>query len=135
MSDTLPQALPQKSPSQTGIPRPVMPEQVEQIRVIGMSRLPHEACGLILPDGSVVEVPNTSSEPHDNFVMTAQDMVNTMQHYMETRGIDFVPRQDVIIWHTHPSGFLGPSELDMRHKVPGCRHLVVALPEGLAARY
>jgi len=38
--------------------------------------------------------------------------------------------QDVTLWHSHPSGGVGPSRIDMQQKIPMANHLVLALVEG-----
>lgn len=43
--------------------------------------------------------------------------------------------EDVIVWHTHPSGFVGPSRGDMQNRVEGLKYLVVSLPDGEAVYF
>lgn len=64
---------------------------------------PHEACGFILKDGTVVEIPNASTDPSNSFAMS--------RHHLGTR----IPNPELIeaIWHTHPSGVHMPSEGDL----------------------
>jgi len=91
----------------------------EELRKISYLRAPHEAVGLILPDGSVVELPNHSDKPESNFVASRADM---MQHL--TPEIDL---EEVALWHSHPGGGVGPSRTDMRSKTPFRHHLVVSI--------
>lgn len=37
--------------------------------------------------------------------------------------------EDVVLWHTHPGGGVGPSREDMRNRTPLRHHLVLALVE------
>ena len=63
---------------------------------------PHEACGFVLKDGSVIEIPNSAQNPHNSFAMS--------RIHLSER----VPNPDEIeaIWHTHPSGNCTPSPGD-----------------------
>lgn len=65
---------------------------------------PHEACGFILRDGDVVEIPNAAADPDRMFHMS--------RHHLLTR----VPNPELIhaIWHTHPKGTTFPSNQDMQ---------------------
>lgn len=67
--------------------------------------VPHETCGFVMKDGTVIEIPNASIDPHKSFAMSRQHLA------------DRVPNPELIeaIWHTHPSGSHLPSagDLDM----------------------
>ncbi len=49
-----------------------------------------ERCGVILADDSIIEIPNTHSEPSDNFSFSKEQF----EKYPNC----------VATWHTHPSG-------------------------------
>lgn len=111
------------------------PEIVDQILSLGMEALPAEACGIITPDLQVVELPNchpTSKE--DAFVIDAEDLVDAIAAYIERSGVDpnSLSREHFMVWHTHPSGHVGPSKGDMEHRIEGFQYLVVTLPDGPA---
>jgi proteasome lid subunit RPN8/RPN11 len=40
-----------------------------------------------------------------------------------------------IVWHTHPSGNIGPSKGDMDSKIQGFQYLVVTMPSGEATLF
>jgi proteasome lid subunit RPN8/RPN11 len=63
---------------------------------------PHEVCGFILKDGTVIEIPNSAIEPHNSFAMS--------RRHLNER----VPNPQLIeaIWHTHPGGSVYPSPGD-----------------------
>jgi proteasome lid subunit RPN8/RPN11 len=65
---------------------------------------PHELCGFIMVDGSVVEIPNAASDPHRDFSMARHHLVERVPN----------PQEVYAIWHTHPNGNPQPSLNDMR---------------------
>ncbi len=101
-----------------------------EIETLGKLRAPTEACGVLLDtawqkaDGTlswVKELPNRSLQAG----MYEIDMKD-LQQVLE--GLEDV--EDIAIWHTHPSGYIGPSQGDMRNR-PGSEvmMLVVSLTE------
>lgn len=64
---------------------------------------PNELCGFILRDGTVVEIPNSATDPVRNFSMSRKHLCAR------------VPRPEEIfaIWHSHPNGNCQPSLTDM----------------------
>jgi proteasome lid subunit RPN8/RPN11 len=69
----------------------------------------------------VKELPNRAMRP-DAYIVDAGDI------RMVLEGLEEV--EDIAIWHTHPSGNIGPSEGDISHRPhPGIWMLVVALTE------
>jgi proteasome lid subunit RPN8/RPN11 len=106
---------------------------IPRIIEIGLDELPNEACGVIVPDLErtpdtwVTQLRNRAPSPTNAFaidVATIHGLVRDKELWA-----------DVIIWHTHPGGNIGPSEGDMRTKVEGVNYLVVTLPRGEAVRY
>lgn len=75
-----------------------------------------ERCGLILKDGSVVEVKNIAPEPKNAFYACPEDLLP----YLE---------EDLIAgtWHTHPnaSSNLSPGDHETFVFWPDCRHYIV----------
>ena len=88
-------------------------------------RTPIEAVGLILPDDTVVELANRSDHPRDSFKLFGEDIIFVLQEYK------FALTQETIeqttLWHSHPSGGMGPSTTDLKQKAPGLSHLVLTL--------
>lgn len=89
---------------------------------IVLERAPHEAVGLIFPDGRVEELTNQSDTPETRFEVHKAEVVSKLD--------DLSMAEDVILWHSHPNGGVGPSRIDMQQKTPFADHLVVALVEG-----
>lgn len=90
-------------------------------------RRPAEAVGLILPDDKVVELPNRSLQPHNRFEILGSDVKLTLEANsvpLNQNGLE-----NCTLWHSHPSGGVGPSRTDMRHRVSVMSHLVITLAE------
>ena len=81
---------------------------------------PMEACGLVFPDGTTVEVLNVSKKEGE-FVMDADAFrAAVVKHGMFDA-----------IWHTHPNGSYLPSDADYRihaETYPD-RAMIIATPE------
>lgn len=120
----------------------VSDRQKAEILRMGLARVPNEACGFLLtfPGGpnDVVELKNCSSEPRDTVAMDPAelrrallDVVGSRQALLERL------EQHLVVWHTHPSGHVGPSKTDMefRRTIPEVRCLVVTLPTGEAVQF
>lgn len=118
---------------------------VEVISTIGLIRAPREACGLLLPtpmptplptatnlvESRVVELPNLTDElDTQSCTMSGSDMVGAIQGWYDYHNLKLAEQKiEVIIWHTHPRGNVGPSRADLatRNDHPDLRCLVVAL--------
>lgn len=102
-----------------------------EIEKLGRDRAPVEACGLLLDiprrkaDGSVsaiVELPNRSMDGIGTYHIEPRDIRLALENLEEV--------EDVAIWHTHPSGFIGPSKGDMQNRPDsGIYMVVVALTD------
>jgi len=109
---------------------------VNQITRLGIDRSPNEAGGVIIPHEGppsdwLVELANISLEPTDTCLFD-------MSRFQEDNYDRLCQVEDpgsVWLWHTHPGGNVGPSGMDLDHRIPGVRYLVVAIPSGLATRY
>jgi proteasome lid subunit RPN8/RPN11 len=106
---------------------------VPRIIEIGMLRTPKEACGVVVPDLDrpandwVVETTNWSTSPESSYEIDTSIIKQLVK--------DPECWSDVLVWHTHPSGMVGPSKGDMEHKAAGLRYLVVSLPRGEAVLF
>lgn len=98
---------------------------METLTNLAKTASPNEAVGLILPDESVIPLPNRSPTPRNSF----QFGVDDIRLSLENAGVTLTEADwwMVVLWHTHPSGGVGPSRLDMKHKVPRLTHLVLTL--------
>lgn len=106
------------------------PDLVNTIAHIGMQRKPNEACGVITPTPHkgrrVFEVPNRSSLPRDSFEMSSEDIVLELRHWMANNQA-YARWDQLVMWHTHPGGNIGPSQTDVENRIEHCGNLVVAL--------
>lgn len=106
-------------------------DALSEIAVLGRKAHPKETCGILLPTPWrgrwIVEVKNTSDHPKTSFCFTTEALRDALSEWFET-----VSRHDpheLVIWHTHPGGGVGPSRTDMQARVEGVGHLVVALTD------
>lgn len=115
----------------------VSPEIIDQVLSIGLREVPNEACGIITPDSVVVQLPNSSTSPTTSYIIAGEDLVSALNEYIAR--VDVHPADistdAIIVWHTHPSGNIGPSKGDMDTKVPGFRYVVITLPGGEASQF
>jgi proteasome lid subunit RPN8/RPN11 len=106
---------------------------VPKIIEFGMQRLPNEACGVVIPDLNIPasewvrELNNRSPDPLNSYQIDPKTVAAIL--------LDPEVWEDVLIWHTHPSGHVGPSRDDMRRRDPRLKYLVVSLPRGEAVRF
>ena len=91
------------------------------LRQFAIAASPREAVGLILSDLSVVRLPNYASAPEHQFKVAKNDILNALG---DEENLD-----EVVFWHSHPMGGLGPSRLDMKHKTLFNHHLVLSVVE------
>lgn len=102
----------------------ITPTIVDAIVAIGAREKPQEACGVITPSGEVIELPNRAEDPTDGYALYPEDWANLWQQWAT----------DLLIWHTHPSGWVGPSRRDMQYRNPDINYLVVTL-DGIATMF
>lgn len=113
------------------IPMDIM---IPHLLAIGLEERPHEACGLIIPNLGeapldwVVKMINRADNPFNSYRLDPK----TIAGLEEDLGREKRVWEDVIVWHTHPSGMSGPSRGDLEHRVEGLKYLVVAIPSGEA---
>ena len=105
-------------------------EDLAEIARIGHLRKPVEACGFILPtphrNRRVWEMPNRAKEP-DTYLMVEHDIELSIGEWF---GADTEPYYDqIVVWHTHPSGNAAPSQDDINNRLEDCCNLVVALSD------
>jgi len=115
----------------------VTPEIVDQVLQLGKAVDPFEACGIITPDGLVVQVPNVSEAPDRHYQLDPEGLANALYEFAArvVEPVSELRREHFIVWHTHPNGNVGPSAVDMRQRVEGFRYLVVAIPSGVASLF
>jgi proteasome lid subunit RPN8/RPN11 len=107
---------------------------VPHLLAVGLEERPHEACGLIIPEVDqapinwVKKMINRAENPFNSYRLDPA----TIQQLTEDLGRDNPAWDNVIVWHTHPSGHVGPSDLDIKERIDGLKYLVVAIPTGEA---
>jgi proteasome lid subunit RPN8/RPN11 len=103
---------------------------IQEIVTIGDLRLPNEACGVLLPtphrNKRVFEIPNRSKYPANSFEMHSDDIVMEIEDWIIENPSSACWEQ-VTIWHTHPSGGVGPSRVDLQNRIEKCGNLVISL--------
>lgn len=90
----------------------------DQVFHIAEQRWPNEACGLILGD-VVYELPNRSPNPESEYFMAVEDWpeeVLTLLGFCDSEGTAGWFFERLRVWHTHPSGQIGPSSMDIDRK-------------------
>lgn len=113
-------------------------DALREIYSLGILRQPAEACGLLIdrayikPDGRhshVLELPNRTLETTGQYVIEPTDISYVLQDHQDV--------EEVAVWHTHPSGFIGPSAGDLACRPhPNVKMFVVALtPDGPRATW
>lgn len=99
---------------------------VDSIGQIGEFRKPNEAVGIIVKQ-KVFELPNRGLDPQHGFTIHTDDIRITLENnaiLMHQTDWD-----NMVLWHTHPGGSIGPSPMDMRTKVVNVMNLVIALTD------
>jgi len=109
-------------------------DSIAAMHCIGLARTPREACGILLAYphasyGRIIELPNHKTGEGEYELHTAD-----ITHKLTP--IELERLSPIAIWHTHPSGFVGPSVDDLRNKVAGIPYLVISMaPQGPIATW
>lgn len=113
------------------VPMHISDRILSELVDFGRERYPTEACGMLLPEpwkgSQVIELPNRSLEGHDSYTIWPDDVELALGEWAHS--VDQFAREAVGVWHTHPSGLIGPSRRDMRTRLAGVAYLVVSLGE------
>jgi len=104
---------------------------VIEIGRLGNKAFPNEACGVILPipwcGNQVIGLPNLAEDPTSHFQLNGLVIHKAIEGWLDIA--EPMDLSNIIIWHTHPKGNIGPSIPDIRNKLDGVYYLVVALTE------
>lgn len=95
----------------------------KRLRDIVIATAPREAVGLILPPRQVVELINLE-ESMSNFRVSRDGILTAIA------GVEREYLDEVVFWHSHPGGGIGPSTIDLQQKTRFTYHLVVSLVDG-----
>lgn len=109
---------------------------VKEIVRIGLDRAPIESCGILLPapgdtlrrsgiNARVIELPNRSLRARDSYEILGSDILYELEHWFAA--VNQEDRDNIVIWHTHPGGNVGPSRGDLDHKLGDLSYLVVSI--------
>lgn len=113
----------------------IHPDAIEKIKALGEAIEPYEACGIILGVSDVIQLPNHSDEPLDSYSVDKEDVLDAIEEWLGESEDAALADLNLVIWHTHPGGNIGPSRGDLRVRVEGVHYVVVTLPGGEAAQY
>jgi proteasome lid subunit RPN8/RPN11 len=86
----------------------------------------------------MIEVPNLADDPTKNVHMDAQDLNEALRRIVgDPARYPGNLTRELVVWHTHPGGLVGPSKVDMesRRAYRDMRCLVVTLPGGEAVQF
>lgn len=61
----------------------------------------------------------------DEYELHGNDILLELEHWFAS--VSQADRDNIVIWHTHPSGNVGPSRGDLTHKLDGLSYLVVSI--------
>ena len=73
----------------------------------------------------MIELPNRSHRPQDEYELHGSDVIIALEDWLWE--VEPRVRDQMIIWHTHPSGNVGPSRGDLDHKLDYLSYLVVSI--------
>lgn len=96
---------------------------IEALASYARENSPNEAVGIIDGVGKVFLLTNLSKSPHNGFEVSKNEILNLF-----TTGQAQWPELSTL-WHSHPSGLVGPSRIDMKQKTVFKYHLVITLLE------
>ena len=93
----------------------------------GLVNHPYEVCGLLIRhsevDWELIQLENRSMNPAESYIIDPETV--------KALSIDHdVWENHVWVWHTHPSGYIGPSPGDLKVQAPNVQYLVVSIPSG-----
>lgn len=98
-----------------------------QLKSAMVDALPNEVGGIIIAGKQVLVLTNHSGHPENQFLFYVSELRQLTEDYK-------VPQnrieEDVVLWHTHPAGGVGPSREDMKNRTPLKHHLVLSYVDG-----
>lgn len=104
---------------------------IQEIYLLGVQHQPNEVCGVILPSpfrgSQVVMIPNESSTPTEHFLTSGKAIAAHLHEWLLNASSSDL--MNIIFWHTHPRGNIGPSKGDLVNRVFGMYYLVVSLTD------
>lgn len=120
----------------------ILPQDIEQIAQWGMEAGYVEACGVLMTrsDGGprLKKVVNRAQQPQIQTLMLSDDMMDAILELIgDPRHYEGHLSAELVVWHTHPGGLIGPSLYDKqwRESLGDTRCLVVTIPSGEAVTF
>jgi|SRR6478609_521727 len=101
---------------------------MRQLEQIILPEMPNEAAGLILPDGTVVQLPNEAENPTNRFTVSRLEIQKVL--LSNHLPLSLATLEKLTLWHSHPGGGVGPSRVDLAQRVEPLSHLVIAVTDG-----
>ncbi|MEG2887203.1 MAG: Mov34/MPN/PAD-1 family protein [Aurantimicrobium sp.] len=101
----------------------------EELDVMIQDALPRETGGVIIDGREAVEL-NNYAELDSAFEFHLVELREVINAYGMKHADGAEISERVVLWHSHPSGTVGPSREDMRNKTPLKYHLVIAFVDG-----
>jgi len=109
------------------IPEPALKEIIQA----GFDSHPNETGGLLFPNLISRKGKLTWIAILDNIAVEPTTMMEFNRDQFIAAGLEYVQTEVdwelLTIWHTHPSGGVGPSRKDMQKRIPQMGNLVIAL--------
>lgn len=99
------------------------PSLESRIKELARSSHTKELVGIIDGVGNLFLLSNKSNNPLNSFEIDKSEILELF-----TSGVARDP-SGTTLWHTHPSGLVGPSRIDVQQKTVFPYHLVVTLLE------
>jgi len=105
----------------------------------GQETAPNEACGLWIPATNIQGthdlwlVDNIAEDPLKSYKMDMVDVSQLMERHNITGPGEFY--EQVIVWHTHPSGMVGPSKGDIDASMFNVKYMVMTIPSQEVVKY
>lgn len=91
----------------------------DELKRVVLQEQPREAVGLLTDDGRVIMLTNQAKHPEDTFEVHKGELLEYLSEEPNWRNL--------IFWHSHPGGGIGPSRTDMQQRIPFLQHLVVSI--------
>lgn len=108
-----------------GLVLPSVRLALELVLEWGVEGAPEEICGLLVNETEGVRLVQLQNRAEDRCAGYVID-----QQTMKTLAVKPKTWAHVAVWHTHPSGLVGPSEGDLKHKISNVTYVVVSIPSG-----
>jgi len=77
----------------------------------------------------VVALDNISDEPESSYAVRVDKMIDAFQAAYGEEDVYEIDWSCLTLWHSHPSGAVGPSRGDMQTKLPELRYMVIAMTD------